>query len=466
MNSFDDTNIELENARAIFGVDGSKIDSVPMTTEIYSEQQTDEIISLLSSKIDDVISTATLPKNIVLPNYFGENNNYNLDSWIDAVDDAVGSMINDTSKLTELSNKISTKLEGTNSSITELSGKHSQDITSVNNSISELSGKHSQDITSVNNSITSLSTKHNQDITSVNNSITSLSTKHNQDITSVNNSITSLSTKHNQDITSVNNSISELSTKHSTDITSHSNKINEISASYVTLSTDQTISSKKIFTKDIELDNSKIDFHRKNNTGDFVGIRVFDETESFGPKVGLENNHSIVDLYGDNSRISFEETGNIEFKKAGSINFAHRNSSINFSDSGPGKIYFYSSDAAKSGNLNEYLNENISHILSCSSSEIPVSRSYNIYKYTATGSETISLGGILGSGWTDETTALNIELWITVPSIDTTISLPGYPTWEWLEEPDLTTTAPNQILYISLRITSNKIFANLYHTGV
>lgn len=92
MNSFDDTNIELENARAIFGVDGSKIDSIPMTTEIYSEQQTDTIISSLSSKIEDTISTAILPKNIVLPNYFGENNNYNLDSWIDAVDDAVGNI--------------------------------------------------------------------------------------------------------------------------------------------------------------------------------------------------------------------------------------------------------------------------------------------------------------------------------------------------------------------------------------
>ena len=38
MNSTDDINTELENARAIFEIDGSKLESVPMTTEIYSEQ--------------------------------------------------------------------------------------------------------------------------------------------------------------------------------------------------------------------------------------------------------------------------------------------------------------------------------------------------------------------------------------------------------------------------------------------
>lgn len=209
----------------------------------------------------------------------------------------------------------------------------------------------------------------------------------------------------------------------------------DLSNKYVTTGTTQTISGQKTFSGSNTFTNNVT----INGTGyvDFAG------------------NDIGIDFTGTNQYIWFEGTGQ------NYIEFYAPDAKINFFESGTESIVF-----SDTKTLKDHLAEadHMPAIATSTSPTINVVAGTKIYKHTVTSSP-ISLGGI-AQNWTDANHALEIELWLTVPTSGTTVVLPGAPTWEWLETPDLTTTVDNQVLYISIRKTTTKTFANLYHTGV
>lgn len=106
-------------ARAILNVDGDALDILPLSTEVYSEEQTDILISTLSAELTEDISELNIPT--IVSNVSSLNNN-------------VSSLSNN---LTTLSTNHNSEISTANQKISNLSGE----INNLNGTIDKIWGE-------------------------------------------------------------------------------------------------------------------------------------------------------------------------------------------------------------------------------------------------------------------------------------------------------------------------------------